>query len=147
MGIKAGFTQNDIRNAIRQQLKNIDEVIFEILQQTGEQFVADARKVDSYMDRTRNLRGSIGYIIIKDGYSKKTNLEGTPEGKKQATKLLKEVQAEYPSGWALIVVAGMNYAAYVEAKGFDVLTGSSQIASANLKRAFARLQRQISKLR
>lgn len=147
MGIMPLFTQGDLRNFVRQRVNELSQVIEDILEQVGEQFVADARTTNTYKDQTRNLRGSIGYIIVKDGKQRKSNLEGKASGKKEARRLMQEVKAEYPKGYALIVVAGMNYAAYVEAKGFDVLTGSSQEASRQIKRAFDRLQRQLSKIR
>jgi hypothetical protein len=39
----------------------------------------------------------------------------------------------------VIVVAGMSYAAAVESKGRDVLTGSSQVAVSSLKKAIERI--------
>ena len=53
------------------------------------------------------------------------NFIGKTEGKNQGQKTAEEVALQYPEGYVLIGVAGMKYAAYVEAKNFDVITGSA----------------------
>lgn len=147
MKITPKFTENDIRNFIRKKIEIIQTVVKDQLVDVAEQFVADARTVNTYKDQTRNLRGSIGYAIVKDGAEIFGNFDGVAEGQAKAKQLVNEVQADYPKGFALIVVAGMNYAVYVEAKGYDVLTGSSEIAETNLKRQFDRLSRQLKKVK
>ena len=147
MKITPKFTENDIRNFILKKIEVIQDVVKDQLVDVAEQFVADARTVNTYKDRTSNLRGSIGYAIVKDGVEIFGNFDGVAEGQAKSKQLVNEVQADYPKGFALIVVAGMNYAVYVEAKGFDVLTGSSQTAESNLKRQFDRLSRQLKKVK
>ena len=146
MDLVPRFTQNDIRNFIRKRVEVVDKVLLDQLQQVGEQFVADARSTDTYTDRTGNLRSSVGYVIVKDGKPVFGNFEGTSTpGVDKARNFAEGIVAEYPNGYALIVVAGMNYALYVEAKGFDVLTGSGQTAASNLKTAFARVAASLKK--
>ena len=140
------FSENDIRNFITGRVKIIEDTVFDLMQQVGEQFVYDARSTRTYKDRTRNLRSSIGYVIVKDGNEVFGNFEGTQEGRSVSKRVIKTIQAEYPKGYALIAVAGMNYAAFVEAKGYDVITGSSQVAEVNIKRAFNRLKQSMNKL-
>lgn len=147
MKIIPKFNENDIRNFIRKKIEIIQDVVKDQLVDVAEQFVADARTVNTYKDQTSNLRGSIGYAIVKDGAEIFGNFDGVAEGQAKAKQLVNEVQADYPKGFALIVVAGMNYAVYVEAKGYDVLTGSSQIAETNIKREFDRLSRQLKKVK
>lgn len=143
------FTEKDIRNFIRKKIEVIEDVVKDQLVDVAEQFVADARTVNTYTDRTSNLRGSIGYTIVKDGEEIFGNFEGVivQTGNATARALVSEVQADYPKGFALIVVAGMQYASYVEAKGFDVLTGSSQTAEVSLERQFDRLKQQLRKVK
>ncbi|HRQ17705.1 MAG TPA: hypothetical protein PL085_11555 [Agriterribacter sp.] len=144
---KPKFKANDIRAFVLKKIEVVENIVFDQLQQVGEQFVADARSLNTYKDRTSNLRGSIGYIIVKDGKEVFGNFDGTQEGQSTAKKLIRSVRASYPKGYALIVVAGMNYGLYVESKGYDVLTGSSLIAEDNLKGAFRRLQTALRKVK
>ncbi len=148
MGITPRFTRGGVTRFLSRQLRSVETTIFDILQINGEQFVAYCRNLNTYKDRTGNLRASIGYVISKDGKTLLSNIEGGGQlGKAKAGQLIKEVQAQYPIGYTLIVVAGMDYAAYVEAKGFDVITGGSQIAAASVKRAFDRLKKKLGYIR
>lgn len=57
------------------------------------------------------------------------------QGVSEGEKLLEKLKAEYPKGAVLIVCAGMNYAAYVEAIHHkDVLTGAELRAEALAKK-------------
>ena len=46
------------------------------------------------------------------------------EGRSKGRSFAMEISTEYPKGFVLIGVAGMSYAAAVEANNFDVITGS-----------------------
>lgn len=124
-GIKALFNARQIRNVIERFQKDVDEKTLLGLQFLGEEFVNNARLSGNYQDRTGNLRSSIGYIILLDGKIIDRNFEGNNTGRSQAVKVANEVANNYPKGYVLIGVAGMNYAAYVEAKNYDVITGSA----------------------
>lgn len=50
------------------------------------------------------------------------------EGVKQGEKFLDKLASEHSSGICLIVVAGMNYASYVEGRGYNVLTSAELLA-------------------
>ncbi|MGV4578106.1 hypothetical protein ACQ1R5_10635 [Ornithobacterium rhinotracheale] len=41
---------------------------------------------------------------------------------------------KYPRGYVLVVVAGMNYALYVESKGYNVLSTAEQLAEREVPR-------------
>lgn len=101
--------------------------------------------VDSpgFFDWTGVLRSSIGYVITYDGVlidtdfkqvsgTKPSDANGTELGRNFATS----IASEFTSGYALVCVAGANYASYVEAKGYDVITGGGFIAEEELKRLF-----------
>lgn len=71
-------------------------------------------------------------------------------GKQAGISSASEAILDHPFGWAIVIVAGMEYASYVEAKNFDVLTGStlglsSKFAAAD-KRIKKRLQIDFDKL-
>jgi hypothetical protein len=143
MGLVPKFSKAEINKAIADKVARIELAVLLRLQRIGEQFVTDARLNGTYKDRTGNLRSSIGYIVLKNGeqYSQggfvqvKTGVQGTGTGK----NILNEASLKFPKGYVLIVVAGMSYAAAVESKGRDVLTGSSQIAVSSLKKAIERI--------
>lgn len=98
----------------------------------GEQVLNAARLTNSYKDQTGNLRSSIGYVVAVDGEIVqmssfdvvKEGGEGAKGGKAYAMQLVRD----FPKGIVLIVVAGMNYASYVSAKGYDVLDSSELLA-------------------
>lgn len=96
----------------------------ETLAYIGENFVDNARSTDTYKDRTSNLRGSIGYVILLDGDIQMEDLKGAQESQAAAQQLIQELREKYDEGLVLIGFAGMQYAAAVEALGFDVITGS-----------------------
>ena len=134
MPLIPGFSQGSINNRINKWVVSIEQRIIWTLAMVGESFVNDARSTQTYQDQTGNLRSSIGYIIAKDGIIIQENVEGKPEGVAQARKIAREVLRDNSKGFILIVVAGMSYAAAVESKGYDVITGSIPAAKALLKK-------------
>ena len=141
------FTSADIRRFIEKKILIVEDIIKDQLIDIGEEFVRNARSVNTYTDRTRNLRGSIGYVVLKDKVAVFGNFDGVSTGQFRAKRLVVTIRSEHPRGFVLIVVAGMNYAVYVEAKGYDVLTGSSQIADRETKQQFDRLAEQLKKVK
>lgn len=118
-----------------------DEKILTLLKATGETFVKYAREVHTYEDQTGNLRSSIGYVIVEDGSTIfedfKESDKGTEKvkGTAKGGQLAEAIALSYSKGIVLIGVAGMQYAAAVEAKGFDVVTGACQSAEAWMRKA------------
>lgn len=125
----------------------IERAILTTLMYVGEICVNHAREIRTYTDQTGNLRNSIGYAIIKDGqiihmgfqrtvsavqYSYKDGIDRRRSDAKDGTavgqELAEKLAENYPFGYALVVVAGMNYAAAVESKGLDVLTSAELLA-------------------
>lgn len=86
----------------------------------------------NYIDDTGYLRSSIGYAIYNNGicisqnYEPGTNGEGAAGGMEAAKRTANQVAAKYTTGIVAVVVCGADYAAAVESKGYDVLTGSSK---------------------
>jgi hypothetical protein len=129
--------KNEIRVNIEAFKGRIINSLIQRLAYIGEECVRVARQRGNYNDITGNLRSSIGYTILLNGdevirgssadYRKvtKSDKNGVDEGK----KLLDKIKADYPQGLALIVCAGMNYAAYVEnIHHRDVLTSAELVA-------------------
>ena len=99
--------------------------------EVGERCITEARDNGSYTDRTGNLRNSVGYMVLLDGIEQsQSNIN------KLNRKQFDTIKAKYRKGLVLIVVAGMNYAAYVEAKGYNVLSSAELMAENILKQLY-----------
>ncbi len=150
-------------------LSEVDRILyksFEILKneitknlvKLGEESIAkirDRSKEESWIDRTGNLRSSIGYAVYDYGIKQiesafqivRNGNEGSSEGK----KMISQLGSEYSNAYALVVVAGMNYASYVEAlENKDVLASTElwakSIVDARLNRAKKAAIEKINKL-
>ena len=108
------------------------KAVINMLAYVGEQVRNEAIENGSYKDQTGNLRSSVGYLIVEDGKIVVTSAFGrpnaTPEGKKVGKAFAESLVSKFPKGIILIVVAGMNYAKYVSAKGYNVLDTSEIMA-------------------
>lgn len=141
MGITAHFNPNEIDEVFRELLEETERQIIETLKHVGEEAVKLARlpHPKDWQDQTGNLRSSVGYTIFKDGMPLKGNFQavgGGSEGIAQGEKLAAEVGGK-TKGYALVVVAGMKYAVYVESKDRDVLTGAELYAKQQIARELA----------
>ena len=124
-GLTPEFTMADIDRKIEKFKKDKIKKLFETLSYVGIQCVNYAKRNGSYTDRTGNLRSSVGYAVIYDGKIQEEGHEGTAVGKAQSQQLTLDLAQEFNVGMVLVVVAGMEYAAAVESKGYDVITNSS----------------------
>ncbi|HPE74692.1 MAG TPA: hypothetical protein PLC80_01310 [Draconibacterium sp.] len=124
MGLKIEFDIKHFRKEMDQLAAEIDNDIFESLQQAGEDFVAGARNMKKseggFGDVTGNLRSSIGYAIRRNGEIIFGNFDGNSTGVAAAKRAIDEVEKN--NGLQLIGVAGMDYASAVESKGFNVIS-------------------------
>jgi hypothetical protein len=135
-----------IEHHIRAQALRIHEAIIRRLQYLGEQCLAEARNNKTYMDQTGNLTSSMGYVILFNGHVQhRGGFAGSGEGASQGEQTLQKVSAQYSKGYALIVCAGMGYAAYVESKGYNVLTSAEMLAEKELPKLMKALSKNISK--
>ncbi len=119
MAVKPLFTMDYIQNLFEDFVEERINKEIAILMRMGEEFVNKARTNGSYTDRTGNLRNSVGYVLMKNGIVIQKEI-GLP----QVAELFPEISDKFPNGIVLIGFAGMQYAEAVEAKGFDVITGS-----------------------
>ena len=133
MGLTPLYTSNDVKEVFDTFVEDVDVQLIQLYAYVGEEFVNQARNTRTYIDRTGNLRSSIGYIVALDGEVKIENLEGTEEGKARERELAQQVLSDDSAGIVLIGVAGMQYASYVESTGYDVISGSTPKASKILR--------------
>lgn len=122
---------NQVFRMLDESIVRVEEAIkFTLKTVVGGKAVTHAKSYGSFTDRTGNLRSSIGYVLAKDGDiidvggfesvsgPEGNNGEGIIEGKRYA----EEIGNSSGAGYTLIIVAGMDYAEYVESKGYNVLT-------------------------
>lgn len=147
MGIAVNFTMSDIARLMEKKRVNIESAIIRRLQYLGEQCVNEARTNGDYTDRTGNLRSSVGYVVVARGQIVNRNFASSSggEGVAAGTELAESLAAQHTTGYALIVVAGMSYALYVEAKFHrNVLSSAESYAEQKLPIMMAQLKGKIT---
>ena len=117
--------------------------------------IRDRPGVDSWFDQSGNLRSSIGYAIYSYGQkqieSAFDSVLGGSEGSQKGRKMVADLASKYSSTYALVVVAAMEYAEYVEAiDSKDVLASTEIYAKSVVKRyleiAIREAEKEIQKL-
>lgn len=141
---KANFSVNDIGLRIEAGVEIKVKALITMLCYVGEQCIKEARENGSYRDQTGNLRSSIGYAVLRDGNVIQKNYAGkTGEGyagEAEGKSFLKQKIGLAPKkGLVLIVTAGMNYAEYVEAMGYNVLSSAELKAEYLVRTMLTRL--------
>ena len=132
MPIRQTTPQARIDAYVEERMERMKQAIIYNLCAVGEKVRNEALSSGSYTDRTKNLRSSVGYVVVVDGRVYKAGTfgkaDGTSEGKATGEAYARSLAGKYPKGIVLIVVAGMDYAAYVSAKGKDVLDSAELLA-------------------
>jgi hypothetical protein len=131
MALKSNFNKDKSMQDVQKQADSLYQKIINSFIYAGETFVKNARgqmqdhAMGTYKDQTTNLRNSIGYFIFHNG------------------KLIHEKNERYtnealvqdlirPTGFQLIGIAGMNYASYVESKGYNVISYQADVCMVDL---------------
>lgn len=172
--IKANYTQKELEADIEKQLQRLYNVTLQQFIRLGSQFVTEAREKkpdDEYRkalsqlswshsaarailgpespgfnDQTGALRSSIGFLIFYNGKEVHSDFKGdNAEGKTRGREFARSIGADNQDGWALITVAGMEYAGWVEALGYDVITGSTMNAEAKFQKAWDNITKAFKK--
>lgn len=141
-----GPDKNEIRRQMEAVNLKIQAGILDQLKFVGREAVNIMRstKANDYTDRTGNLRSSCGYAIAYNGDIKsisnfqtvKDGGDGSNQGKALASKIA--IEDSQGQRWALVLVAGMNYASYVQnLHGRDVIE-SATVKAEDMVREFQR---------
>lgn len=136
MGIQCTTPKQAINAFFNTALNIMREEVDRALSYLGEQCIVrirDRSAEDSWIDHTGNLRSSIGYAVYDYG---KKYIESTfavvrqgGKGASEGRKIVNELASKYANVYALVVVAGMNYAEFVEAiESKDVLASTESWA-------------------
>lgn len=132
MPIRQITPKSKIDAYIEARMNRLKRAIIYNLCVVGEKVRNEALDNGSYTDRTKNLRSSVGYVVVVDGQVYKMSAFGKPdgndEGRSTGMSYARSLAGKFPKGIVLIVVAGMRYASYVSAKGYNVLDSSELLA-------------------
>ena len=131
MALKSNFNEGNSMKDVQRQADSLYQKIINSFITAGEDFVINARgqmqdhAMGQYHDVTANLRNSIGYFVFHNG-------ELVHEKNNIVTNLANIQDIIKPSGFQLIGIAGMNYASYVESKGYNVISYQADICMVDL---------------
>lgn len=132
MPIRQITPKSQIDAYIKERMERLKQAIIYNLCVVGEKVRNEALDNGSYTDRTKNLRSSVGYVVVVDGQVYKMSAFGKPdgnnEGRNTGMSYARSLAGKFPKGIVLIVVAGMKYASYVSAKGYNVLDSSELLS-------------------
>lgn len=142
------LNEQEVLRKLQQIKERVDKVMFRTLAFVGEKAVNKSRDTnknthpENWTDQTGNLRSSIGYVVTNNGAIVKPSTfrkvgngaEGASNGLAYATSLA----SKHSQNWCLIVVAGMEYASYVERRR-DVLDCAKVEAQATLQVRLSKL--------
>lgn len=109
-----------IADYIKQQREKLEAALIFRLEYLVEYLTNHAKsdQIAGYQDRTSNLKSSIGGFVMKDGkpvtYAGFINQAGATEGSQTGLEFINDLIQDYPNGYVLVIVAGMEYATYVE---------------------------------
>lgn len=144
MGIEVKMDMRKIREYLNREAQRHLQRTITLLQYVGETVVNNIRTshISNWTDQTGNLRSSIGYIISVDGqpigmsdFSKVVGpkpSESAEDGTQAGKDYARQLASLYPKGIALIVVAGMEYASYVEKRDNKTVLAQGEVETRRL---------------
>lgn len=139
MGIVPTFHNGAVKFTVSEYQTRVDSAAVFVFSEMGEELVNYAKDKHNYTDRTGNLTNSITWFVVcnKRIVAKGSGNEVSGNVTKDiVTKMTEEITSKY----ALIIAAGMNYAAYVEAKGYNVILPAELKARIDFPKAIKRIE-------
>jgi len=124
MPITFNLKTQDIVDWLVPPQEDIEKRCIKALRRAMYDAVNYAKGLNTYKDRTSHLRSSVLFRTYKDGVLVDEFCSGTAEGISNGRELADKKASGSQTKILSVCVAGMNYASYVEGKGFDVLTGA-----------------------
>lgn len=134
LSIKADFDFRTVHAEIQSEMDAWFDELLETFREQGREFTKRARaktKAEGgFGNITWNLRSSIGYCLVYQNKVIETYfppIKGGTVGEDRGEELAERLAlyGDYGDGIVLVMVAGMEYAAFVKAKGIDVIQSSS----------------------
>lgn len=146
--IKPLWNDKNISKYLDGKAANLEKLVIKHFVEVGKAFMLSARNPHTYRNITGGLESSIAFVVIQDGRIVHEDFKLAVSGYNRivgiakARAFINTLRSEIPArGVSLIVVAGAEYAAYVEARGHDVITGSSLGAKKHLRQAVEDIKR------
>lgn len=159
MGIKLSTPQSALNAFFESAMAIIKREILIAYAKLGEECnarIRDRSAEESWIDHTGNLRSSIGYAIFDYGMkqveSAFASIGSGATGSQEGRKMIADLAKEYSRVYALVVVAAMNYADFVEAiESKDVLASTElwarSVVYGKLKLAVEKAISEINKIK
>ena len=166
MGIKLSGKLDEIHKVLMKEAERVEILTIRALAYLGEQCVRrirDRSGEKSWFDQSGNIVSSYGFdsSMGKAAHAKQVEYvtkedkkvsftarvkAGGQEGAKTGKDLAEELIKRYSNDYVLVIVAGMNYAEYVEAMdNKDVLASTELWATDKIPQMLEKLKRQIAK--
>lgn len=146
MAVKTNATRATFESIIGQAAEILKEEMTEGLAYLGEECVKRIRENRvNWMDQTGNLRSSIGYAIFEYGKKQISSafevVKNGEEGSQKGREFVESLAQQYAETYAMCVVAGMDYAEYVEnMPGHDVLKSTEIWARGEMEKVMKTYQ-------
>lgn len=115
-------------------IRQIDEKTDKVLTEVGRDACRKARLDGTYQNRTGNLRNANGFCIVRDGEVVKMEVDtdgAHPFAVEQTENLMLYSSKK---GDGLYLANGMDYASYVESKGYEVIMSEKLYAAKQIKK-------------
>ena len=150
MGIEVKFDMNAIHKKLEAFKKEVDTSILTTLGYLGEELTNFAKMNITFTPRSGNLQNSTGYVVVKNGkvvlVAGFGEVSSESEGEKKGIELaLKLAKGTASSSYALVIVAGMEYAAEVEARGYNVILPAELLAKTEFPKVLKELMEKVNK--
>ena len=132
MGIKANFTQEDVRKRFDAFLSEIEKKQIARLQRLGEMCLVEARNNKGYMMQTGALLSSTGYQVFVDGVAVHSQFDAASGAESGAAA------TGMKAGQSIAERVGKGTKG-VAAKGYNVLSSAEHLAERELPRMLDKL--------
>lgn len=129
VGFKTDFSELD--KAYKEAEEQLYQEAIAGLARIGEMYVSESRNSRTYKDRTGNLNNANSYRVYRDGVEV-VGSTGRPETGSMFNQL------KTGKGLELIVGNGMEYASFVEGKGFNVTTSGFMLVEREVREMFSK---------
>lgn len=140
MAITQRTPQSEISNTIVASTNNLNRAIIHSMEVAGQQGTNEARAHGEYTDQTGNLRSSTGYVISDEGAIESSSsfdtVKNGSDGATQGKNIAKSIAGSIKGKKAIVLVAGMDYAPYLQAKGRKVMGDAEEIIKRSLTKQF-----------
>lgn len=145
MGIKVE-NKKEIQKYIKDYAKRIESVLIREMEIVVAKLENHAKDNAGYNDITGNLKNSIGGVVLKDGIAVQYSGFGGGEGGEVGESFINSLISSYGSGFVIIIVAGMDYATYVEnVHQLNVLKKSELLLPSEMEKMFNRIEKALNK--